>query len=78
VREREVLRLLAAGTSIPRIAQELFISSSTAKTYVARLYVKLGAANRAQALMTAVQLGLVNDSDPSSNGQRPRVATVTA
>jgi hypothetical protein len=32
---------------------------STAKTYVARLYEKLGVANRAQALMAAMQLGLI-------------------
>jgi hypothetical protein len=38
----------------------MFISTSTAKTYVARLYEKLGAANRAQALMTAVRYGLIN------------------
>jgi hypothetical protein len=38
----------------------MYISYSTAKTYVARLYQKLGAANRAQALMAAVQYGLVS------------------
>jgi DNA-binding NarL/FixJ family response regulator len=55
----EVLRLLSAGFSIPAIAATMFISQSTAKTYVARLYEKLGVTNRAQALMTAVQLGLI-------------------
>ena len=55
----EVLRLLSAGFSIPAIATTMFISQSTAKTYVARLYEKLGVTNRAQALMTAVQLGLI-------------------
>ncbi len=59
-REIEVLRLLGDGLSVPAIAQHMFISYSTAKTYVARLYQKLGAANRAQALMTAVQSGLVS------------------
>jgi DNA-binding NarL/FixJ family response regulator len=58
-RERQVLHLLRDGTSIPAIAMTMFISTSTAKTYVARLYEKLGAANRAQALMTAVQYGLI-------------------
>ena len=52
-RETEVLRLLHDGLSVPAIALEMFISVSTAKTYVARLYEKLGAANRAQALMAA-------------------------
>jgi len=57
-REREVLDLLQDGLSVPAIAQTLYLSLSTAKTYVARLYDKLGANNRAQALMAAVRLGL--------------------
>ncbi|HTS96717.1 MAG TPA: response regulator transcription factor [Streptosporangiaceae bacterium] len=59
-REQEVLRLLRDGLSIPAIAMTMFISHSTAKTYVARLYEKLGAANRAQALMTAMRYGLID------------------
>lgn len=57
-REREILILLHDGMSVPAIAAQLFVSLSTAKTYVARLYEKLGARNRAQALMTAVRLGM--------------------
>jgi DNA-binding NarL/FixJ family response regulator len=59
-REMAVLRLLRDGLSIPAIALQMYISQSTAKTYVARLYQKLGAANRTQALMAAVQYGLVS------------------
>ena len=59
-REMEVLSLLRDGLSVPAIARQMYISYSTAKTYVARLYQKLGAANRAQALMAAVQYGLVS------------------
>jgi DNA-binding NarL/FixJ family response regulator len=58
-RETEVLRLLHDGLSVPAIAAEMFISVSTAKTYVARLYEKLSAANRAQALMAAMHHGLI-------------------
>lgn len=58
-REAEVLRLLSDGLSVPAIAVTMFISQSTAKTYVARLYEKLGVTNRAQALMTAVQFDLI-------------------
>jgi DNA-binding NarL/FixJ family response regulator len=58
-RERQVLSLLLAGLSIPELALRLHISTSTAKTYVARLYDKLGANSKAQALLTAVRLGLV-------------------
>ena len=58
-RENEVLQLLRQGMSTPEIARAMSISHSTAKTYVARLYEKLGAANRAQALMAAVHYGLI-------------------
>jgi DNA-binding NarL/FixJ family response regulator len=60
-RERQVLQLLLVGHSVPEIAGKLYLSISTTKTYVARLYDKLGANNRAQALMAAVRLGLVED-----------------
>jgi DNA-binding NarL/FixJ family response regulator len=56
-REREVLHRLGAGMSIPEIARSMFLSHSTAKMYVARIYVKLGASNRAQAVMTGVRCG---------------------
>lgn len=62
-REREVLALLREGHSVPEVASTIYVSLSTAKTYVARLYDKLGANNRAQALMRAVELGLF-DSNP--------------
>jgi DNA-binding NarL/FixJ family response regulator len=61
-RERQVLALLREGRSVPEVAAAIFVSLSTAKTYVARLYEKLGANNRAQALMTAVDLGLFDGS----------------
>jgi DNA-binding NarL/FixJ family response regulator len=71
-RETEVLRLLHDGLSVPAIAVEMFISVSTAKTYVARLYEKLGAANRAQALMAAMHHGLIryheDAASPSAAG----------
>ena len=58
-REREVLVLVAAGRSNNEIATELFISPATAKTHVARLYTKLHARNRAQALLTVAREGLL-------------------
>lgn len=60
-REGQVLALLREGRSVPEVAATLYVSLSTAKTYVARLYEKLGASNRAQALMAAVRLGLFED-----------------
>jgi DNA-binding NarL/FixJ family response regulator len=61
-REAQVLSLLQAGRSVPEVAAVLFVSLSTAKTYVGRLYEKLGASNRAQALMAAVGFGLLDSS----------------
>lgn len=58
-REHQVLELLGQGLSIVAIARQMYVSHSTAKTYVARIYEKLGASNRAQALMTAVREGLI-------------------
>jgi DNA-binding NarL/FixJ family response regulator len=62
-REREVLDLLVDGLVISQIARRLYISESTAKTHVANIYDKLGAGNRAQAVMAAVRLGLVPQND---------------
>jgi len=58
-REREVLHLLADGMSVAQIAKQLYISESTTKTHISKLYEKLGAGNRAQALMTSLRLGLI-------------------
>ncbi len=73
-RESEVLGMLKDGLSVPAIASSMFVSQSTAKTYVARLYEKLGASNRAQALMTAMYHGLIRyEGDPNSIDE-PRAA----
>jgi len=58
-RERQVLNLLADGLSATAISGQLYISESTVKAHVSRIYEKLGAANKAQALMTAIRLGLI-------------------
>jgi DNA-binding NarL/FixJ family response regulator len=58
-RESEVLGLLGEGLGVAQIARRLFISLSTAKTHVANIYDKLGATNRAQAIMAAVHAGLL-------------------
>ncbi len=61
-REREVLQLLSDGLGVAAIAHQLFISESTTKTHISKLYEKLGAANRAQALMSAMRLGLIESA----------------
>jgi DNA-binding NarL/FixJ family response regulator len=58
-REHEILQHLADGVSVAVLAQRLYISQSTAKTHMSKLYDKLGAQNRTQAIMAAVRLGLV-------------------
>jgi len=65
-REREVLGLLADGLGVAQISRQLYISESTTKTHISKLYEKLGAGNRAQALMTALKLGLLKRDDPNS------------
>jgi DNA-binding NarL/FixJ family response regulator len=53
MREQEVLALIAFGMSNAEIGKELFLSVDTVKTYIRRLYSKLGVRNRAQAAMQA-------------------------
>ena len=60
-RESEVLKLLADGLGVSAIAKNLFVSESTAKTHISKIYDKLGAANRAQAIMNAIRSGLLSD-----------------
>lgn len=59
-RESEVLSLLAEGLGVAAIAKQLFVSESTAKTHISKIYEKLGAANRAQAIMIAIRTGLLS------------------
>ena len=56
-----MLRLLADGLGVAAIARQLFVSESTAKTHISKIYEKLGAANRAQAIMNALRAGLLTD-----------------
>ena len=58
-REREVLTLLAAGRSDGQIAEQLFISKSTAAVHVANIKGKLGATSRVEIATTAIEQGLV-------------------
>jgi len=57
-REREVLRLVAAGRSNKEIAAELFISPKTASVHVSNILGKLGAASRGEAAAKAHDLRL--------------------
>ena len=58
-REHAVLLLLSEGLTLAQVAQQLFLSASSAKADTARLYQKLQATNRGQAMVEAVRLGLL-------------------
>jgi len=58
-REREVVRLVAAGSTNQQIAEQLGVGSETVKTLLARTFVKLGVRRRAEAVSTAHELGLL-------------------
>lgn len=62
-RETEVLKLLVEGASVAQVGRSLYMSPSTVKTHIGKIYDKLGAHNRASAVIAAVRLGLVQDVD---------------
>lgn len=51
-REGEVMELIARGRSNPEIAAKLVLTEKTVKNYINRIYAKLGAPNRATAIVT--------------------------
>ena len=56
-RELEVLKRLAKGYVYKQIAHELSLSTSTVRTHLHNIYGKLGAVDRAQAVLHATQRG---------------------
>ncbi|MEG3629789.1 response regulator transcription factor [Streptomyces poriticola] len=58
-REREVMRLVAAGLTNDEIAASLVLSPATAKTHVSRIMTKLDARDRAQLVVLAYESGMV-------------------
>jgi two-component system response regulator DegU len=66
-REREILRLLAQGVSATdELADLLFISQKTVKNHLANIYDKLAVADRAQAAVEAIRLGLHREAPSES------------
>ena len=59
-REREVLKLVAAGRSNPEIARALFISAKTASVHVSNILAKLGVGGRVEAAAVAHRLGITD------------------
>jgi DNA-binding NarL/FixJ family response regulator len=60
-REREVIRLVAAGFTNPQIAANLYISRKTAEHHVSNILVKLGVTTRTEAAALAIRLGIIDD-----------------
>jgi DNA-binding NarL/FixJ family response regulator len=79
-REREILRLVAAGLSNADIARRLVISPLTAKTHVGRVLAKLNCHDRAQLVTLAYETGFVipgqthdHAADPEGNARQSGV-----
>jgi len=58
-RELEILELIAQGRSNREIAEKLFVSENTVKTHSSRLFDKLGAKRRTQAVQLGQEMGLI-------------------
>jgi DNA-binding CsgD family transcriptional regulator len=58
-RELEILEAMAAGFSNREIAERLFVSENTVKTHAARVFDKLSARRRTQAVQRAKEAGLI-------------------
>lgn len=59
-REREVVKLIASGASIPAMAKQLYLAPSTVKTHVQRLYEKLGVNDRGAVVAEAMRRKLLD------------------
>jgi DNA-binding CsgD family transcriptional regulator len=58
-RELEILELIAAGLSNKEIAERIFVSENTVKTHSSRLFEKLGARRRTQAVQLGKERGIL-------------------
>lgn len=62
-REREILIAIGRGRTNTEIADELFLAESTVKNYVGRIFTKIGARDRVQAVIVAFRAGLVDGTE---------------
>jgi DNA-binding NarL/FixJ family response regulator len=70
-RERNVLRLVATGLSNQQIADQLYLSINSVKTYVRTAYKKINATTRAEAVIWAIRYGLVPPPTPADDVTAP-------
>ena len=64
-----MLRGVAAGLSNDQLARKLHLSVTTVKTHLARVFTKVGARDRAQAVVVAYESGLVVPGAHASSSQ---------
>ncbi len=76
-REREILKLLATGSSNKEIARDLVISSNTVKVHLRNIFAKIGAASRTEAAMYAVKSGMIKSPGLSEGGEAVPAALTT-
>jgi DNA-binding NarL/FixJ family response regulator len=73
-REREVVRLVAAGLSNAEIASSLYLSEATIKSHITRILARLGLRDRVQVAVYAYEHGIVrpgHGTPPADRKTRP-------
>jgi DNA-binding NarL/FixJ family response regulator len=68
-REHQIAALLVEGLTNKEIAEQLFLSTETIKSYVARILRKLGARNRVQAAVLLARGGMIPATPPAREGE---------
>ncbi|GAB3451861.1 AAA family ATPase [Kineococcus endophyticus] len=63
-RELQVLELLAAGRTNRQVGEALFMAEKTASVHVSRIFAKLGASSRAEAVSIGLRSGILTGPDP--------------
>jgi len=71
-RERQIVRLVAMGSTGPEIAEELRISHNTVRTHVRSAMEKSGARSRAHLVAKALGLGIILEEGSQTNGEGSR------
>lgn len=66
-REKEILRLVARGASNKEIARQCYISEATVKAYMKRIAEKMNVKNRAEAVASAIEKGVIGFGVPNSD-----------
>jgi DNA-binding NarL/FixJ family response regulator len=59
-REREILAMVADGAENKQVARSLGLSEETVKSYLRNLFTRWGVTSRAEAVATAIRLGIID------------------